>query len=368
VKVGAHGYADMAFRPRTTARRRRWTFVALFFLVLAGIALGAALLFSRQGAQPSSLRESGAFPIASADPTRMVVSDPKELRPVSVEDARAINAARPYANVENPPGEALIVPTRDPASYARSLECMTSAIYYEAASEPLDGQRAVAQVILNRIRHPAFPATVCGVVYQGSMRSTGCQFSFTCDGSEARPASLVGWMRARQVALAALAGYVFRPVGLSTFYHADYVSPYWAPSLLKVITLGRHIFYRWGGGLGAPRAFTGRYAGMEPEIVRNMGSGDLALTPEGASPLTQEAAASLPSRPVLGQAGKPMLADGTAGMARPDTDGQGHGQDGGGLAPAVRRERFVLGMTGTASPDAGAKTQGKIMAGASMVR
>ncbi|WP_398286925.1 cell wall hydrolase [Sphingomonas daechungensis] len=68
---------------------------------------------------------------------------------------------------------------------------MTSAVYYEAGQESLDGQRAVAQVVLNRVRHPAFPANVCGVVYEGSTRATGCQFTFTCDGSLMRGRSLV---------------------------------------------------------------------------------------------------------------------------------------------------------------------------------
>ena len=88
----------------------------------------------------------------------------------------------------------------------RALECLTAAIYYEAASEPDQGQRAVAQVVLNRVAHPSFPNTVCGVVYQGSERSTGCQFSFTCDGSLMRVPSKFFWERARGVAAQALSG------------------------------------------------------------------------------------------------------------------------------------------------------------------
>jgi hypothetical protein len=83
---------------------------------------------------------------------------------------------------------------------AASLQCLTAAVYYEARSEGQEGQRAVAQVVLNRVRHPAFPKSVCGVVYQGSQRRTGCQFSFTCDGSLRARREAGAWARARQVA------------------------------------------------------------------------------------------------------------------------------------------------------------------------
>ncbi|MDZ7587989.1 MAG: cell wall hydrolase [Parasphingorhabdus sp.] len=91
------------------------------------------------------------------------------------------------------------------------LQCLTQAVYYEAASEPDAGQRAVAQVVLNRVRHPAYPRTVCGVVYQGSERRTGCQFTFTCDGSLRRTPSAFFWERARRVAADALAGRIGSP-------------------------------------------------------------------------------------------------------------------------------------------------------------
>ena len=94
----------------------------------------------------------------------------------------------------------------------RALDCLSTAIYYEAASESDDGERAVAQVILNRVRHPAFPSTVCGVVYQGSDRTTGCQFSYACDGSMARPRSAAAMARAIRIAAAALNGYVMGAV------------------------------------------------------------------------------------------------------------------------------------------------------------
>lgn len=147
----------------------------------------------------------------------------------------------------------------------RALDCLTAAVYYEARSESVEGQRAVAQVVLNRVRNPAFPASVCGVVYQGSERSTGCQFTFTCDGSMNAPRNEEAWERSKLVARAALAGDTVPEVGLATNYHADYVMPWWASGLDRIAQLGRHIFYRWKGALGNAFSFTQQYSGSEPE-------------------------------------------------------------------------------------------------------
>ena len=146
----------------------------------------------------------------------------------------------------------------------RALECLTAAIYYEAASEPDQGQRAVAQVVLNRVAHPSYPNTVCGVVYQGSERSTGCQFSFTCDGSLARLPSRFFWSRARDVAASALSGYVEPSVGLATHYHTNAVHPYWAPSLHFITSIGAHRFYSLMGRAGDGGTFRFAYGGGEP--------------------------------------------------------------------------------------------------------
>ncbi|MEH3158459.1 MAG: cell wall hydrolase [Sphingomonas taxi] len=147
---------------------------------------------------------------------------------------------------------------------ARATECLTAAVYYEARSEPVDGQRAVAQVVLNRVRDRAFPHSVCGVVYQGSNRRTGCQFSFTCDGSMAHPREPYAWARARAVAEAALAGSVYAPVGAATFYHTDAILPWWASSLARIGSVGAHIFYRWRGAMEGALSFRAAYAGVEP--------------------------------------------------------------------------------------------------------
>jgi len=136
---------------------------------------------------------------------------------------------------------------RDRASFDRALKCLTEAIYYEARSESDDGQRAVAQVVLNRVRHPSYPNSVCGVVYQGSQRSTGCQFTFTCDGSIGGYIDETAWARAQRIAGAALRGSVYRPVGLALNYHTTAIRPYWAPSLVRQAVIGAHIFYRRPG-------------------------------------------------------------------------------------------------------------------------
>ena len=165
---------------------------------------------------------------------------------------------------------------------SRAIECMTAAIYYEARSESDQGQRAVAQVVLNRVAHPSFPKTVCGVVYQGSERSTGCQFSFTCDGSLARAPNRMFWYRAENVARAALSGYVERSVGLATHYHTIAVSPYWAPSLRHIITIGAHRFYRFGGAAGEAGAFRFAYAGGEPTAAPHLRNAAADRTPDSA--------------------------------------------------------------------------------------
>jgi len=146
----------------------------------------------------------------------------------------------------------------------RAEQCLTAAIYYEAASEPEAGQRAVAQVVLNRVAHPAYPKTVCGVVYQGSERPSGCQFSFACDGALARRPERMFWDRAAQVARQALTGYVYAPVGLATHYHTVAVHPYWAPSLHYLSTIGAHRFYSFNGPAGQSGAFRFAYLGGEP--------------------------------------------------------------------------------------------------------
>ena len=187
---------------------------------------------------------------------------PLILKQVAPEQALKLNAEIPVASGLNPVAAPFVFKGSADAR-AQALNCLASAVYYEAGNQDENGERAVAQVVLNRVRHPAFPASVCGVVYQGSTRVTGCQFTFTCDGSLNRQPDADGWKRAMRVAQEALAGSVYGPVGWATHYHADYVLPYWASTMAKNAVVGAHLFYRWGGAWGQPAVFTQTYAGHE---------------------------------------------------------------------------------------------------------
>lgn len=171
---------------------------------------------------------------------------------------------------------------------ARALHCMTIAIAYEAGHEPLAGQEAVGEVILNRARNGAYPASVCGVVFQGSARRTGCQFTFTCDGSLRRRMSQDVFAAARASAARVLDGLADNHVNGATHYHANYVSPYWAPSLVRIAKIGAHIFYR---APGAPDV-RGRYLATA-ETVPSLDAqgtwaiaGDAVLASVAARPAT----------------------------------------------------------------------------------
>ena len=191
---------------------------------------------------------------------------PLILKQIPTDQALKLNAEIPVASGPNP-AAAPFVFKGNGAARAQALNCLASAVYYEAGNQDENGERAVAQVVLNRVRHPAFPASVCGVVYQGSTKPTGCQFTFTCDGSLNRQPDAEGWNRAMRVASEALAGSVFGPVGWATHYHADYVVPYWASTMTKNAVVGAHLFYRWGGSWGQPAVFTQAYTGHEPSAA-----------------------------------------------------------------------------------------------------
>ncbi len=138
---------------------------------------------------------------------------------------------------------------------SRDLECLTQAVYYEARGETPSGQAAVAQVVLNRVRHPAFPKTICGVVFQGAYTRGTCQFSFACDGSMRKRREPGAWARAERVATRAMSGSVMAEVGTATHFHTINVSPGWGPRMVRVGQVGLHIFYRFGGRGGRPGMF-----------------------------------------------------------------------------------------------------------------
>ncbi|WP_236552869.1 cell wall hydrolase [Sphingomonas sp. 8AM] len=205
-------------RNRTAQRdaaAERWL---LLLFVVAVLAIAVGLLDSRSFAPRS-----------------------KRVAPLTMAEARRANAAVPIvarARVSAAPYRF----RGGPAERAQAVDCLATAALYEVGDDPR-GQRAVIQVILNRARAPGFPRTICGVVYQGFQRSTGCQFSFTCDGSIRRRTRHVGWAAARGVARRALAGRVFADVGRATHYHADWMVPYWRDTMTKVAKVDTHLFY-----------------------------------------------------------------------------------------------------------------------------
>jgi hypothetical protein len=209
---------------------------------------------------------------------RLEVSGPPRLGldHLSMADAERINGVIPDSHALNPPAEPFVL-RAGARDRAQAVECLTAAIYYEAALEPRAGQEAVAQVVLNRMRHPGYPKSVCGVVFQGADRP-GCQFSFACDGSMARQPAAWAWKNAHDVATHALDGYVMKDVGTATHYHTAWIMASWTPTLLKVRQVGSQIFFRPLGPEGDPTAFSQRYGGDEgrDSMVSRIGQADAA--------------------------------------------------------------------------------------------
>lgn len=252
----------------------------------------------------------------------------------------------------------------------RAQECLAQAIWYEAASESEAGQRAVAQVVLNRVAHPSWPGSVCGVVYQGSARTTGCQFTFTCDGSLRRRPGGRSWANAERIASEALAGSVYAPIGHATHYHTLWVNPYWASSLDHVGTIGAHRFYRNRGAAGQSAAFTTRYSGFEPGVSGRStpppaGSLDLpnasgpgASGPATASGGTQPVASSSPGRAVpvattRTPAFEPVLADPAyagVGQVRSDYATAGRWKSDAARAALAEDERSIASEGAASGP------------------
>jgi spore germination cell wall hydrolase CwlJ-like protein len=264
------------------SRRAKRTVAA--FLSIAALAACAATLFPLS--QPAlSATVTVQIPPAKAAALVQATSGAAATQMEAVGDqAKVINAALPFSTDALHTARPFDLKGSD-VDARRALLCLTQAVYYEAGFEPVAGRRAVAQVVLNRLRHPAFPKSVCGVVYQGA-GSGVCQFTFVCDGALYRKPAHEPWLEAEAVARAALEGYVDGTVGEATHYHADYVAPRWAPLLDKVVQIGQHIFYRWPGAWGEPAAFTGRYIGepLDPAALR-------PLAPVAAAPQLADGAA-----------------------------------------------------------------------------
>jgi spore germination cell wall hydrolase CwlJ-like protein len=198
--------------------------------------------------------------------------------PQTLAAAAQVTVASQLASGAKPDYASLI----DPKDSARQMRCLGEAIYFEARSEPEAGQAAVAQVVLNRVRSGIFPTNVCAVVYQDRNHPFACQFSFACEGKSLRIEEPAAWATATRIAQAVVSGVNYNPKLVEALnYHANYVYPFWAPSLRRVDRIGAHIFYAMRAGMNwAPGALNGR--------------GDLPpLQPQAtASPLIQTAAAA----------------------------------------------------------------------------
>jgi spore germination cell wall hydrolase CwlJ-like protein len=198
----------------------------------------------------------------------------------------------------------------DARQAARDLDCLTDAVYFEARGESKRGQQAVATVVMNRVKNPNFPKTVCGVVFQRA--AGGCQFSFACDGSMRRGREEDAWEEARRVAARALSGYVLREVGSATHFHTADVSPDWGPQMLKVAQVGLHIFYRLN-----PHAHAQPPAPALPVSAPALQNAVMTSSPLQAPPTLRIATAlvkSPPAAPAAPKAGaKPAPAASDAG-------------------------------------------------------
>jgi len=193
-----------------------------------------------QGATPKVARAValGSTTPAPADATPVeIVALPGVPRVGVAKDAGITQVART-------PGRPDYASLIDQEQAGRERKCLAEAIYFEARSEPEEGQAAVAQVVLNRVSSGLYPASVCGVVYQNRHRWHACQFSFACEGKSLRITDDESWGTARRIADAVMDGKTYlADVGGSTHYHANYVRPRWAKRLKKMDVIGHHIFY-----------------------------------------------------------------------------------------------------------------------------
>ena len=267
--------------PGTRSKRDFAPALALVgLLLLPFLFLG---LFHQTPHSPVHDREAAVeqvLPLPAVPDLPATGEDTVILSQLAADDAQARNAAVGFA--EAGPGKATPFSFRgSSADRARARDCLALAGMAEAGGGDGD-QRAVMQVILNRVRHPAFAKTVCGVVFEGSQRPTGCQFSFTCDGSLARRYSDAAWRAARARVDEMLAGAIDATVGNATHFHANYVYPWWSDKLDKVAQVGPHIFFRWRGFWGTRNALSARYGGGEPDPLRLQ---ETALTVATANPL-----------------------------------------------------------------------------------
>ncbi|KTW02962.1 cell wall hydrolase [Sphingomonas sanguinis] len=250
-----------ADRPRGGIRTALFAIAGTASVVPALLVANAPAIPKAHGAALERLRQAPRV----VPPAELPPVEPVSFIDMTPDEARAYNEGVPFSTDPNPAARPFIY-RGSPEDKARALDCLAAGVLYEAGDDA-KGEQAVAQVVLNRLRHPAFPKTVCGVVFEGQKRPTGCQFTFSCDGALTKwQPPEAAWTRAREIATMALNGKVFRPVGHATHYHTDWVVPYWQASLDKVARVGSHLFFRWSGWWGTPPAFNRHLVPGEPVI------------------------------------------------------------------------------------------------------
>lgn len=280
--------------PAPRPRPRALAAIALLIACAAILMLGGA---GRPGQASGGAIGTG---VALREPlraglVRIPLPEPLVFAPMGPDRARMLNAQIPFAASIGSPAKPFTL-SGGVESRERAIDCLASAMWYEAGDDAR-GQRAVGQVVLNRVRHPAFPASICGVVFEGSDRQTGCQFTFTCDGAMKRIPPEGAFARARGVARAMLDGKVDPEVGLATHYHTDWVHPVWSTAMDKLARVETHLFFRWRGKWGGAAAMAQGYGGVEPNIP--------ALS--GLSPVHRgEAPDGVAMSPVLAAVSKPV--------------------------------------------------------------
>lgn len=305
-------------------RHRLWLTAALLALLALGVAQAFPLrppppVRGPADTAPQLTREGLTALLAITADSHSLVAEADQARAANaalLPVVGGLQIARPFR----------IAGIGDPSGAERARQCLALAMYYEAGFEGQGGRMAVAQVVLNRVRHPAFPNTICSVVFQRSANNV-CQFTFACDGALQRPRLPGLWNQTLIEAAAALGGSVYAPVGMATHYHADYVFPYWAPKLEKIATVGTHVFYRWPRGWGLRGAFNAVYDGAEPMLAAL----EMPLTDPAAADAAVPQEVSAAAGPVA-----PFRAENEGGFVDPSL----------GWVPAIARP------AGSAAPEA----------------
>lgn len=224
-------------------------------LIGSGIGLGLGAIYLAGGLAQAAADHSRAASIAQA--AHGGFSETMLQREMDRMDPAALRLARAHdglaSDSDHGPAQAWPagIDSRIPVGRhvtaldsARQLDCLTQAVYFEARGETPRGQAAVAEVVMNRVKNPSFPKTICAVVFQGAA-SHGCQFSFACDGSMRRGLEMAAWDRARRIAERTLAGVMLANIGNATHFHTLSVQPDWGPQMLRVAQVGLHVFYRF---------------------------------------------------------------------------------------------------------------------------